>query len=215
MTVGLLNPNLINFTLFLMSNFIKNSCRILIIIPILLFGFTACENDIAVVNSITSATEKQLPIESGKNVEIMYSDSARVRAKLTTPQLDRYDGKKKYMELSKGMQVIFYNEQRKEQTKLTADYGIGFDDGTGVNRMEAKRNVVVINEKGDKLNTEDLIWDAVTKKIYTDDFVKITTKDETIWGDGLTANEDFSEYEITHPKGSIVENEQDTIPKKN
>jgi hypothetical protein len=34
--------------------------------------------------------------------------------------------------------------------------------------MEAQRNVVVVNEKGDKLNTEHLTWNALTKKIYTD-----------------------------------------------
>jgi LPS export ABC transporter protein LptC len=175
---------------------------------------SSCENDIAVVNSITASTERQLPVESGKNVEIMYSDSARVRAKLIAVQLDRYNGKKSYLELPKGVNVVFYNENKEEQTKLTADYGIGFDDGNGMNHMEAKRNVVVINEKGDRLNTEHLIWNAVTKKIYTDDFVKITTKDETIWGDGLIANQDFSEYEIKHPKGSIAVNEEEMTGKK-
>lgn len=185
-----------------MMNFVKTVFPFLII-PVLWICITACENDIAVVNSITSATEKQLPVESGKNVQIMYSDSARVRAKLTAVELNRYVGKKPYTELPKGMEVIFYNEKRAVQTRLTADYGISFDDANGTNLMEAKRNVVVINEKGDKLNTEHLTWNAVTKKIYTDEFVKITTKDEVIWGDGLIANQDFSEYEIKHPKGEV------------
>ncbi len=191
-----------------MSNFVKNNFFPFLFIFFLLMSFTACENDIAVVNSITFTSQKQLPIESGKNVEIMYSDSAKVRAKLNAPQLDRYVGQKAYMELPKGMEIIFYNEQKKQQTKLTADYGIGFDSGNGMERMEAKRNVVVINEKGDKLNTEHLIWDAVTKKIYTDAFVKITTKDEVLYGDGLEANQDFSEYEIKNPKGNIKVNEE-------
>lgn len=182
---------------------------VLFLIPFFLLVFTSCENDISVVNSITSEAEKSLPAESGKNVEIIYSDSARIRAKLTAPVLDHYTGQKAYMELPKGVKVIFYDDKKKEQTKMTADYGIGFDDGNGMNRMEAKRNVVVINEKGDRLNTEHLIWDAVSKKIFTEDFVKITTAEETIWGDGLIANQDFSEYEITHPKGSISVNEDD------
>ena len=141
----------------------------------------------------------------------MYSDSARVRAKLTASKLDRYAGKKPYMEMPKGMEVIFYDENKKEQTKLTADYGIGFDnpDG-GMEHMEAKRNVVVINKKGDTLNTEHLIWNAVTEKIYTNEFVKITTKDEIILGDGLTSNQDFSDYTIKNVKGRIdVKEEQE------
>jgi LPS export ABC transporter protein LptC len=168
---------------------------------LLLLFFAACENDIAVVNSITSAMEKQLPLESGKNVEVLYSDSAVVRAKLTTPVMDRYTGKKNFMEMPKGMLIIFYNNLGLEENRLKADYGIVHDNDKGPEKMEAKRHVLVINAKGDKLETEHLTWNANTKEIYTDEFVKITTKEEVIWGDGLKANQDFSKYEILHPKG--------------
>ena len=197
-----------------MMNVVKYLPRLHLLIPILLLAFSSCENDIAVVNTVTSISEKNLPIQSDRNVEIMYSDSARVRAKLTSPKLDRYAGIKPYMELPKGMEIIFYDEHHREQSKLTADYGIGFDSGNGMEHMEAKRNVVVINQKGDTLNTEHLIWNAITKKIFTDEFVKIKTKDQTIWGDGLTANQDFSDYEIKNPKGQISAKEEDFNKKK-
>ena len=116
--------------------------------------------------------------------------------------------------MPKGMNIVFFDQFKKEQTKLTANYGIGYDNESNQNNannsqgkmsvMEAKGNVIVVNEKGDQLNTEHLIWNAITKKIYTEEFVKITTKDEVIWGDGLEANEDFSEYEIKHVKGTIA-----------
>jgi LPS export ABC transporter protein LptC len=185
-----------------------------------LLYFASCENDIEVVNNITSATAKQLPLESGKNVEMLYSDSALVRAKLVTAQMDRYMGKKNYMEMPKGMLVIFYNNLGLEENRLKADYGIGYDNGKGaMDKMEAKRHVVVINAKGDKLETEHLIWDATTKQIYTDQFVKITTKEEVIMGEGLKANQDFSKYEILHPTGSVQVddkqfNEQNNTEKK-
>lgn len=172
----------------------------------LLLFFCACENDVALVNAVTSANEKTKPIESSKNAEFLYSDSAKVRSRLKTPQIDHYMGKKPYYEMPKGMEVVFYDQFRKEQNKLTANYGIGYDNGNNENKMsimEAKGNVIVINEKGDKLNTEHLVWNSVKKKIYTNEFVKITTKDEVIWGEGLEANEDFSEYEIKHVKGQI------------
>lgn len=195
-------------------NVVKFLSRFQILIPIFMLGFSSCENDIAVVNTITSVNEKKLPVQSDVNVEIMYSDSARVRAKLTGPKLDRYAGVKPYMELPKGLEIIFYDEHHKEQTKLTADYGIGFDSGNGMEHMEAKRNVVVINQKGDKLNTEHLIWNAITKKIFTDEFVKITTKDEIIWGDGLVANQDFSDYTIKNVRGQINVKDEELKKKK-
>ena len=189
--------------------FLKVFFWIQIIVPAFLLCMTSCENDIAVVNSVTAAKEKELPIESGKDVEIIYSDSAVVRAKLTAPELNRYNGKKPYSEMPKGMNVIFYDQFHNVQSKLTANYGIGYDSGNGMERMEADGNVVVINEKGEQLNTEHLVWNAVTKKIYTDKFVKITTKDQIIWGDGLEANQDFSKYQIKNVKGQIDVKDQD------
>lgn len=183
---------------------------------LLLLPLAACENDIQVVNSITSATEKQLPLDSEHDVELLYSDSAIVRAKLTAPLMDHYVGKKNYTEMPKGMLVIFFNAERKEQNRLKADYGIGYDNtGNGMDKMEAKRHVVVVNEKGDKLETEHLTWNAATKKIYTDEFVKITTKDEIIWGTGLEANQDFSEYEIKHPQGEVSVDAKDVSSSTN
>ena len=70
--------------------------------------------------------------------------------------------------------------------------------------MEVMDDVVVINRNGEKLNTEHLIWDADSKKIYTDEFVKITTKEEIIFGDGLEANEDFTKYKILNIKGTVT-----------
>lgn len=169
----------------------------------ILFFATACENDVQVVNSITQNEKQELPAESSENVEFLYSDSAKVKSKLSAKQLDRYVGENPYFEMTKGMEVVFYTNFPQIQTKLTAEYGIGKNNGESIETLEAQRNVIVINEKGEKLNTEHLTWNGVTKKIYTDKFVKITTQDEVIWGDGLEANEDFSEYEITHVKGQI------------
>ena len=195
-------------------NFVKKIIPKIVFVSFSCFALIACENDVAEVNYITAENEKLLPIESGKNVEMLYSDSAVVRAKLNAPQMDRYIGKTNYMLLPKGMLVVFYDEDKLEETRLTADYGIVFENGTGMNKMEAKRNVVVINKKGEKLNTEHLIWDGITHQIYTKAFVKITTKDEVIWGDGLIADEDFSVYEIKNPKGQIAIDEEKVTDEK-
>ncbi len=180
----------------------------LLTFSLLTFLFTSCENDIDEVNTIAAETQKKFPLQSSKNFESIYSDSAIVRAKLTAPQLDNYGGKKPYMELPLGMNVVFFQQDKKEQTKLTANYGIGYDNGNGViEKMEAKGNVIVINEKGEKLNTEHLIWNTFTKKIYTDAFVKITTKDQVIVGKGMEADQDFSSYQIKDVQGTFDVND--------
>lgn len=159
---------------------------------------SSCENDIATINLITSKT--QLPAESGKDVEIIYSDSARIKMKLTSPHIDRYTGKDPYIEFPKGLMVEFYDRERKVTSRLNAKYAIRKESEKV---MEAKQDVVVMNEKGETLNTEHLIWDEEKDRIYTEEFVKITTKDEILFGDGLESNQEFTKYKIKNIKGTI------------
>ena len=61
--------------------------------------------------------------------------------------------------------------------------------------------------KEEILNTEHLIWLQKEEKIYTEEFVKITTPDEIIYGDGLEANQQFTKYRIKNIKGTIAVDE--------
>jgi len=70
--------------------------------------------------------------------------------------------------------------------------------------MEAKGNVVLINEDGEKLNTEHLIWDEEKEMIYSNEFVKITTADEIIMGEGLESNLNFTKFKIKNIQGTIT-----------
>jgi hypothetical protein len=53
------------------------------------------------------------------------------------------------------------------------------------------------------LNAEELIWDQNKKKIYSDKFVKVTTEDEIMFGNGFESNEDFSEYKVKKLTGQL------------
>jgi LPS export ABC transporter protein LptC len=169
--------------------------RLLFLLPLGLW-LHSCQTDIQTVSQLDSG--KNLPSETMKDAEIMYSDSGKVKMKLMAVQLDRYPGEKEYIEMPRGMNILFYDDSMKVSSRLKADYGIRYEKE---GRMEAKRNVEVINVKGEKLNTEYLIWDEAKDSIYTKAFVKITTKDEVMWGDGLKSNSDFTKYKITNVKG--------------
>ena len=40
--------------------------------------------------------------------------------------------------------------------------------------------------------------------VYTEEFVKITTKNEVIYGKGLVSNQDFTKYTIKKISGTIM-----------
>ena len=184
------------------------------ITPFILVGslsmllFSSCENDIAKVKLITS--QDHLPVESAKNIRILYSDSARVQVQITSPLMNRYNTKGTYLEMPRGVKLLFFAEQGPADTtnvrsRLTANYAIRYEKER---KMEARNNVVVINDKGEQLNTEHLVWDEVQEKIYSEGFVKITTPEEIIYGQGFESNQNFTKYKIFNIKGTISLNKK-------
>lgn len=160
--------------------------------------FFACENDPKEIAKLE--LEEQLPTQSGKDVEILYSTKGRVSFQLNAPVLDQYGGENPYREMPEGVHIKVFDSLMNVSSELTSNYAI---DRQSERIMEAKEDVVVINEKGERLNTEHLVWNQKTDKITSDVFVKITTKEQVLMGEGLIANPDFTEYEILKPKGTI------------
>ena len=108
------------------------------------------------------------------------------------------------MYFSNGVLVHFYNDSAKITSILTAEEA-SIDDKN--QQMMAKTNVEIINQKDEKLNTEQLIWDEKTDLIFTKKSVSISSKEEVIFGDGFESTPDFSSYKITNVRGSININE--------
>ncbi len=178
---------------------IKNNTFVFFLISIVL-GLSSCQNNRDEIMAIGKKTV--LPNLTGKDVTMLYSDSAILKIKLQTPQMLKYERgvKEPLTIMPKGLFVIFYDNKGKISTTLKADYGVRHET---TKRMEVKYNVEVVNVNGEKLNTEHLMWDEVKKKIISDAFVKITTTKEIIMGKGLEANQDFTQYEIKEITGSI------------
>ena len=137
------------------------------------------------------------PIMETADVKTLYSDSARLKIKLTSPlqqQFENGDGV-----YPKGINLTFLDELGRVTTTLRANYG-RYDKET--DSYLARGNVVVKNiAKNETLETEELRWSKQKKKITTDKFVKIRTADEILTGHGLEANQDFSRYRILKPSG--------------
>ena len=179
------------------------------IIPVLFaFGILcSCENDVKEVELLTN--NKKIPITKGKNVEFIYSEKSTVKVKITAPLMEEFGEENKYVEMTEGVEVLFYDSLQKVASTLTSNYAI---HRVSKNIMEAKDDVVVVNEKGEVLKTEHLIWLEDTAKIYTEEFVTITTEDEVIMGTGMEANQDFSKWKIHKIKGTInIKEEQDSL----
>ena len=164
----------------------------------LLLALAACGNDLEEARRIVSRPNARL--EFGKEVEIIYSGGARPRIRAKAPSVVRHDTDKPYLEFNDGINLWFYDAAGNIQNKLKAGYATAVENSS---EMTVRRNVEVINNKGDKLQTEELIWDEQRKIIYSNAFVRITTRDEVIFGQGMTANQEFTDYSIRKISGRI------------
>jgi LPS export ABC transporter protein LptC len=167
-------------------------------IVLLFFGLVSCENDLEKVKLYSKGD--LAPSESARNIKILYSDSARVQVEMTAPVLNHFETENPYVEMPDGLVATFFNDSLEVKSRLRADYGIRYERDQ---KMEARKNVKLVNQKGETLDTEHLIWDERKEKLFGDEFVKITTKDEIIYGNGFEANQDFSKYKIFNIKGTI------------
>ena len=167
----------------------------------LLLQLTACKSDLDQARLVVARAN--VNIEKGKQVEINYSDKGVVRIKAIAPTATRFNNNRPYLEFSDGIKIQFYNEQHNIESTLTSKYATAYENS---HSMTARDSVVVINDKGEILNTDELIWDEDKKIIYSNSFVKIRTKDEIIYGNGMTANENFTGYVIKNITGTIKVN---------
>ena len=169
---------------------------------VIALGFYSCENNIDTVNLITAKDNSLL--QSEENATYTYTDSSKVKFKLTAPLLNNYGGKDDpHQDCPKGMNVNFYDDSMRVTSHISANYAIRH---VKTNIFEADGNVVVVNKKGEKLTTEQLFWDGSKHSIYTQKFVTIKTATEILYGDGLVSNEDFTDYRITNIRGSVMLN---------
>ena len=160
----------------------------------------SCSNDLETIKEISIQNQSVFPVETIKDCEIIYSDSSKVRVLLSAAIMNRFNHEKKYVEIEDGLKVHFFDESGKKESELLSDYAI-IDEENDV--MQAQKNVVVRNVNGDVLESETLNWSQEKQEIFTDDFIKITTANEVIYGQGLVSNQNFTKYTIKKIKGTI------------
>lgn len=158
----------------------------------------ACTSKLKEVDAILPKNATNM--EKAENVELLYSTNGQLRAKLTAPSFVHVtNATPPYVEMNKGIKVSFYNANQPTST-LTALRGHFFEN---TNNVLVRDSVKVLSAQGETLSTEELIWNDKQQKFFTTKFVTIQTADQLIYGDGMEANQDFTEYKIINPKGII------------
>ncbi len=183
---------------------IRNLLKSIVIVLAMGMLFS-CENNIKVVQKINA--EDTLAELTATDVHYIRTDSGRRQLILNSPLIIKYGGENPYTEFPKGFYIAFYDRAGKITSTIKANYGIRWEK-KGL--LISRNNVVVKNLKtGEQLNTENLIWNEKTRKIYSPSFVKITSPNRVIFGDSMVSNESFTKRTIYGIRG-VLDIEEDT-----
>lgn len=155
------------------------------------FLLVACENDI---NEVRALSKTVTAMEQGREIVTYYSQSGKMKAKLTSPIMNRYDrdstADAPFIEFPKSLHVDFYGDSLKIETKLDAKYGKYRENE---NKVFLKDSVIIINTSGDTVFCKELWWDQRKEKFYTDKYVELRMKHDTIRGlNGMEATQDLN-----------------------
>ena len=170
--------------------------------------FFSCQSEYSSEELVDlAAVEDSLSVETARDVQITYTDSAILRAKIFAPTMKRFPkAEEARTEMPDGVSAQFFGPSGDIQSRLTANYAISYDDEE---RILMRDSVRVVNKFDEEIKSDELIWDKEERRIYSDKGVRIRIRDEKILiGQGFESNESFTKYRIKRLTGTIRINEE-------
>ncbi len=139
------------------------------------------------------------PLRVGENIDMFYTEKEMLKSKVKAAKILEFQSGDR--EFPEGIFIEFFDELGNLQSTLKANqafYSKKDDQWRGVGNVE-----VVNMQKKEQLNSEELFWKPTTKRIFTEKFVTIRMGSEVLWGTGLDAAQDLSDYTIKKPQGEL------------
>ena len=167
----------------------------IVLVSWIVFSLMSCSNKPEEIDELVAADIRS-GTERGKNIRIIYSDSAIVKAIIHAPVMERYNEPGNSRDVfPKGILLEFMDNNRTVKSWIKAESAIR-DERT--NKIIAKGNVNCYDNENKKIETSELIFDEIERIVYTDKLVRITdpVKGDTTYGFGFKANQDFTRFEI-------------------
>jgi LPS export ABC transporter protein LptC len=163
---------------------------------IIAFFLTSCEEK----RKVEVLTKYNGPLMSTENLNVIYSDSGRVKVKLTTAQQLKFQNEDEVY--PKAVYITFYDKNGVEYSSLRGDSG-RYEKSNGLYKVMG--NVFFFNRlQQQSLITDLLNWSPLRKKVYTDRKFTIKTPKEELHGIGMDADQDFTHYIMRKTKGTFA-----------
>ncbi|WP_262245764.1 LPS export ABC transporter periplasmic protein LptC [Parapedobacter soli] len=183
----------------MMDNLGKNLRILGMWVPLVASLLVACETDLKEVDRI-AAIQAEEPVDISLGVTVVYSDSAVVKAQLTSPEMRHYNVEEPYYEFQKGVTIVFYDENQAETQRITSDYAIQKEASE---LIEFRGNVVITRADGSIIKTEELIHDQKANTFYNHVPIEAYFKDGrgNLMGTSFTSDASFEDIVVQNMTG--------------
>jgi LPS export ABC transporter protein LptC len=157
-----------------------------------------------------SVAKYDVNLERAANVVLLYSDSAVIRLRLKAPELLYYnDPNKPRRVFPKGITVDFYDANREPSSKMVGKKAV---QDLALGKVTITDSVQVWNTQGERLETDELVWDENKQMLSSAKAVTITRPNEVITGVGFVSNQRFTNWEIKQVKGRVLSDNIIALP---
>lgn len=186
----------------------KHSLQLIfLVLNIVMLLHSSCSNDLKDIPNLKD--ESFLEYDRAKDVTFIMSQNGSAKAELFAKEFMRNDiAKPPFVDLSDSVHVNFFNDSLVIENTLSAKYARYYPESGDI---LVRDSIIIINKKGETLETDELVWNEKLQKFYTDKEVRITRSGQITTGEGMESNQDFSWFRIYKQKGIIeVEDNQFT-----
>ena len=171
-----------------------------------------CENDI---NEVREMAKQSTNLEVGTQINSYLSVSGKTNAHLTAPKIVRYQaaGARK-SEFPNTLHVDFFNDSMKIDSRIDAQYGSYMENDK---KVLLKNHVIASNTLGDTLFTDELWWDQIAEKFYTDKKVIISKNyrsDYFVGNKGMTCDQNLTNLHLFEIESSSYTTYRDSSGQK-
>jgi LPS export ABC transporter protein LptC len=139
------------------------------------------------------------PLREAEDIIMYHTEKDKMKTLLKAKKINELQNGDR--EFPEGIYLEFYDPSGKITSTLRANKAYYYK---AENKWQGIGDVEIINEqKQEQLNTEELFWKQDTRKIFTEKFVTIKQQNEILYGTGLEADQDLSNYKLKKITGEF------------
>lgn len=140
---------------------------------------------------------RSTPTMATTDVVTMISDSGYTRYRVATPLWQMFeDCDSPYWRFPHGLELDQYDLSMQPESHIECDSAVYFSQRR-LWRLDGR--VMMVNTLRDSFLTEQLFWDQLQRRMYSDSFIHIVRTDRIIEGYGFESNQNMTRYTVRRP----------------